>query len=456
MNDPAQRLPTDLGALHALKEARFRRMIELCFAAHPYYRARFAELGLAKRDIGSLSDLARIPTTAKSAYMAAPEAFRLEPDRLAEGDRAGTTLWNIAYTTGTTSGRPSPFFNTTHDQLAIMMQARRCGEAEGWRPGDLVANLVPLPPMPTGGFLVVGRTAEAMGVPIVYGLTGAANPDYPVHRSLDQAIDVLKAAEPTVLFAIPSFLRQFLRRTVERGIAFPRARMIITTGEPVSPGMRDEFLGRLRAFGCPDPQIRQRYSFTEMQGGLVQCCNGATLQNVMPDLYHLETVDPETGRPMPEGEEGALAVTHLDRRGTVFLRYLVGDMAALRLEACPDCGALGERLIARPRRSDALLKVKGMLINPGLIADALTADPDIREFQIAAVKAVADDPDSPDALEIRIEAAPEAQNRLATTVTDTVQRLTYIRPRVRFVPAGSIFDPLANLKAKRVIDERAR
>ena len=445
-----------LQALRELKDARLGRMLALCAAAHPFYRARFARLGFAPGDIRGLDDLARLPITTKTDYMAAPEDFRLCLEDLPTEAAAGATLWNVAFTTGTTSGRPSPFFNTAHDQLAIMQQARRCGMTEGLRTGDVIANLVPLPPMPTGGYLVVGRTAEVMGLPVVYGLTGARNADYPVHRSLDEAIDVLAAADPTVLWGIPSFMRRFMRRLEERGVTLPRARMIITTGEPVSPAMQQEFLASLAAHGCPDPQLRMRYSFTEMQGGLVQCCNGAPLQNVVPELYHLETVDPATGAVLPAGEEGALALTHLDRRGTVFLRYLVGDMAAVRLEACPHCGALGDRLIARPRRSDSLLKVKGQLVNPALIADALTAEPTIREFQIVARKIDAADPDSADVLELRIAADPAAQPDLEARLPALVQRLVYLRPELRFVAAGSIFDPLANLKARRVVDERPR
>ena len=35
------------------------------------------------------------------------------------------------------------------------------------------------------------------------------------------------------------------------------------------------------------------------------------------------------GRRLPDGERGALAITHLDRRGTVLVRYLVGDIVSL-------------------------------------------------------------------------------------------------------------------------------
>lgn len=441
-------------ALARERATRLARMLEVCAAAHPFYRQRFAALGLQAGDIRGLDDLARLPLTAKSDYMAQPESFRLAPAALPGRPLQETTLWNIAYTTGTTSGRPSPFFNTTYDQLNLMLQARGAAEAEGFRPDDVLANLVPLPPMPTGGFLVVARTAEATGIPVVQALTGARNPDQPVHRTIDEAIDLMVATQPTVYWGIPSFLRRFFRRVVERGLTLNRARMIITSGEPVSAAMQEELIGQLRWFGCRDPQLRLRYSFTEMQGGLVQCCNGAALQNVSPDLYLLEVVDPATGTAKPDGESGALVLTHLDRRGTVLLRYLVGDTVSLMLETCPLCGRLGERVVARPSRSDALLKVKGLLINPALVADVLTTDPAIREFQLAVRKQDPVDSDSPDVLEVRIEAQTDDHARLAGTLPDLVQRLVLIRPLVVFAAPGALYDPLRTLKARRVVDER--
>ena len=77
-------------------------------------------------------------------------------------------LWDVAYTTGTTSGRPSPFYNTAHDAYAIWDQARRCNKAEGLTASDHVANLYPLAGFPTGAFLSVIRSAMIAGVPVVH------------------------------------------------------------------------------------------------------------------------------------------------------------------------------------------------------------------------------------------------------------------------------------------------
>ena len=68
-----------------------------------------------------------------------------------------------------------------------------------------------------------------------------------------------------------------------------------------------------------------------------------------------------------------LAVTHLDRRGTVLIRFLVGDTVSLTREPCPHCGRTSERVVGPVVRGGDLVKVKGMLINAGALVAALAA-----------------------------------------------------------------------------------
>ena len=439
-------------ALNELRRRRLRRMVALCGRAHPFYRRRFAEANLIPEAIRELDDLQKIPLTRKEDFMAAPGDFSLDPAWLPELPFEERTMWNVAYTTGTTSGRPSPFFNTTHDQYHVMLQAKACSEAEGLRAGDLIANLYPLSPMPLGGFLCCVRSAEIMGLPVVSALTGGAHPEYPVRRSLDEAIDV--AADATIIWGVPSFVRRFLRRARERGAKLPRARMALTTGEAVSDALREEYMDHLRHFGAKAPQVRARYAATEMQGGLVQCANEAAPHNVVPELYLLEVVDPQTGRRAAEGEEGAIALTHLHRRGTVLLRYLIGDVIALRWERCPLCGRLGERIVSPPRRTGDLLKVRGMLMNPGIVFDLLGRDRAIREFQIRIRKAIPGDADSMDEMVVRVEAEEAERERLGASLPERVREAVMIRPVLEFAAPGAIHDPMRDVKARRLVDER--
>ena len=444
----------DAEKLRGLREERLRRTVELCARAHPFYRRRFADAGLSAGDIRTLDDLEKLPLTRKADYMAAPGDFMLDPAAAPGLPFEERALWNVAYTTGTTNGQPSPFYNTTHDQYHIMLQARVCSEVEGVRRGDVFANLYPLAPVPLGAFLCCVRTAEIMGLPIVSTLTGNPHPDYPVRRNLDEAVEVAASARATIIWGVPSFVRRLLLRARERGVRLPGARMVVAAGEGVSRSLREEYMDHLRHFGAEDPQVRSRYSATEMQGGLVQCCNEASPHNVVPELYLLEVVDPETGKRVAEGEEGWIALTHLHRRGTVFLRYLIGDLIALRTEPCPHCGRLGERIVQAPRRTGELVKVRGTLINPGIVFDLLSADRAIREYQLLVRKEKPGDADSMDELVVRLEAPETERGRLAAEVPAAIQRAVMVRPRVEFAGPGELHDPMKNVKARRFVDER--
>jgi phenylacetate-CoA ligase len=437
--------------LRSVGAARLRRTLTAVAAAHPFYRVRLRELGVAADDVRSLDDLSALPLTRKEDYVSDPEAFRLRPQDLpADCSPEERVLWDIAYTTGTTSGRPSPFYNTAHDAYAIWDQARRCNAAEGLTASDRVANLYPLAGFPTGAFLSVIRSTMIAGLPVVHGLTGSANSEFKVRNSLAEALATVARFRPTVLWGVPSFIRRFLDEACRQGTDFSEVRLVLTSGEPVGETLRATLRSQLARLGAPSIATRARYAFTEMQGGLVQCAEGAAPQNLVPDLYHLEVVEPDTGRSLGDGESGALAITHLHRRGTVLLRYLVGDIVTLSRTPCPICGRAGERVVATPRRTGNLVKCRGMLVNTDVIVDTLSAMAELGEFQLVFADAGA--PNAMERLVIRIER--EEDSGLRYDVIRRVREAVSLRPEIEFVARGAIYDHEQSIKTKRVVDLR--
>ena len=437
--------------LDALRETRLRRTLAAVGAAHPYYRAKFRVLGIDAAGIRSLDDLQRLPPTPKQDYIADPEAFRLVTDDLpADCANEERVLWDVAYTTGTTTGKPSPFYNTAHDAYAIWDQARRCNEAEGLIATDRVANLYPLAGFPTGAFLSVIRSTMIAGLPVVHGLTGAAHSDFKVRNSLGEALDIVERFRPTVLWGVPSFVRRFLDEAVRKSTDFSAVRLVLTSGEPVPQALRTEIKQALARIGAPPVTIHARYAFTEMQGGFVQCAEHAEGQNVTPDLYYLEAIDPDTGRRLPDGEPGMLAITHLHRRGTVMLRYLVGDVVTLSRAPCPLCGRIGERVTATPRRTGNLVKCRGMLVNTDLVAETVSALPGVSEVQIVFRREQG--AGAMDEMLIRIEHGEDVGLRAAAV--DRVRQAVSLRPVVEFVARGALYDHEQSIKTRRVVDLR--
>ena len=433
--------------LDGVLAARLRRTLAAVAAAHPFYRARFRELRIEAGDIRSLGDLAALPLTQKDDFIADPEAFRLRPDDLpADFSAEERVLWDVAYTTGTTSGKPSPFYNTAHDAYAIWDQARRCNEAEGLDAGDRVANLYPLAGFPTGAFLSVIRSGMVVGFSVAHGLTGAANSEFKVRNSLPEAVATIARFRPTVLWGVPSFIRRFLDEAGRRGADLSDVQRIVTSGEPVPAALRAELRQQLSRLGAIVQRRRELAALRRHSRGQF----GVLFE--VP--YCLEVVDPATGRSLPDGESGMLAITHLHRRGTVLLRYLVGDVVTLARAPCPHCGRDGERVVATPRRTGGLVKCRGMLVNTEVILDTLSAMAGLGEFQI--VFAGAERPGAMERLVIRIERDTETDASLRDEVTQRVRAAVSLRPDVEFVARGALYDQERSIKAKRVVDLRAK
>ncbi len=438
-----------LAEIRKVQDALVARQIELCSRGHEYYRRRWAEHGVDPATIRTIDDLERLPLTPKQDLMADPEAFRLHCPDLPLHERA---LWEVNYTTGTTN-EPTPLYVTTHDYLSYLVQARRVAEISGITENDVLANLFPLTPAPMGAFMRSATNAYAAGTAIAGALTGAQFGDFDVHRSLDEAVRMVERHRATVLWGVTSFVRRVIMRASDLSVDFSSVRMCGVTGEASSPEMREDIRQRLRDMGVASPIIFDRYGSTEA-GGLAQCREDGDWHNPAPDAIFHEVVDPDTGRRLPDGERGALAVTHVNRRGTTLIRYLVGDIVSLSHEACPHCGRTGDRVIPPIVRTKDLLKVKGMLINPTALLESLGAVPGIDEFQVVLTRQDLNDPFSMDEMIVRVASPRTDRDDLTSAVTDAAQRAAKIRPQVEFATASDIYDPAKEAKASRLVDRR--
>jgi phenylacetate-CoA ligase len=427
---------------------RLRHMLALCARGHPYYRGRWAAASISIDSIRSLADLEQLPLTPKRDLMADPESFRLQLPDLPLHERI---LWDVGYTTGST-GDPTPVYNTTHDYHAYLFQSRRVAEISGMGSTDVIANLFPLTAAPMGAFIRSATNAYAMGATIFAALPGAPLGNFGVQRPLDDAVTLIESHRATVLWGIPSFVRRVLLRAIERGADFRSVRMCALTGEATTPAFRDELRRCLRILHAAGAIMFDRYGSTEM-GAFSQCREDGEWHNPAPEIQFHEVVDPDTGRRLPDGERGELAVTHLDRRGTVLVRFLVGDVVSITRGACPHCGRHGDRIVGPVLRTKDLVKVKGMLINPAALLDALNALAEIKEVQVLIQRENPADLFSPDALVVRVATDADIDH-IRSQVVACAQAVTQVRPRVEFVKASDLYDPTRDTKAVRFKDER--
>ena len=87
----------------------------------------------------------------------------------------------------------------------------------------------------------------------------------------------------------------------------------------------------------------------------------------------LRLLDPGTGEPLPEGEEGVLVFTTLTKRAMPLIRYWTGDITSLSSDPCA-CGRTLVRMRAIKGRADDMLIIRGVNASAASGADAQLPD----------------------------------------------------------------------------------
>jgi phenylacetate-CoA ligase len=438
--------------IRALQDQRFRHQVALCFKAHPYYQEVFSRLKLTPEDFQTIEDVHKLPITTKQDYLRNPEAFRLTT--LPEFLQEERTMWDVNYTTGTTTGIPAPFFNTTHDFFASAEAFKRFASIVGMTAQDIVINLFPLTPFPhlssrfPSGVMTVGAS-------VVSPLVSIRDPS----RSLDEVVWMIEQHKGTVLGGIPSYVRRVIMRAEELGADFSQVHLVLAVGESFPRGTREDMRQRLLRLGANrhDLTIKSGLGFTEMQGSTAECVELGGSHNPAPDQIYFEVLDEQSHTPLPDGKQGLFTVTHLNRRGTVLLRYAIGDLNAISNEICPDCGRQGPRIVTNTVRTFELVMFNGALINPDVIKEAIATVEGVEEYQIVFTKEQESDPSSSDTLLLRAAVQPADQERVRTALVTTVTGTIQMRPSIEFVGGrNEIFDPNQTFKSTRVVDLRPK
>ncbi len=190
-------------------------------------------------------------------------------------------------------------------------------------------------------------------------------------------------------------------------------------------------------------------------GAFAQCREEGDWHNPTPELQFHEIVDPQTGERLPDEERGALAITHLDKRGTSLNRFIVGDVVSIDRSPCPHCGRTSERIIGPVVRTKDLIKIKGMLVNPDVLLEVLQAMSEIDEFQVIIQKEKLNDPYSMDEMLIRVASSSSNLVALEKNLVQRVRQAATISPKIVFEQAHSIYEAGRETKAVRFVDRRS-
>ena len=83
------------------------------------------------------------------------------------------------------------------------------------------------------------------------------------------------------------------------------------------------------------------YGLSEIIGpGVAQECTHKDGLHIFWDVFYPEIINPDTGKPVEEGEDGELVITTLTKQGIPLLRYRTRDIVSINYERC-SCGRTG-------------------------------------------------------------------------------------------------------------------
>ncbi|MBC7544303.1 MAG: AMP-binding protein [Candidatus Sericytochromatia bacterium] len=344
--DDIERAPAE--ELGSMALSKLQRLVEVAIQGSAFYRRR-----LTGRPIESLADIRLLPVMTK--HDLTPHLPPVSHEGL-----TGPMTGAYVFRSGGTTGDPKFAVYSADEFRRYVELFKRTYYAAGLRPGDRVANLFTCGSL-YASFIFVNRMLEEMGC-LNFPFTTGANADL--------VVDYIQRFNINVMVGFPSWLLEITARLEAAGVK--EIRKIYYGGEHFYPEERRHLQESLGV------QIIASGGYAAVDTGMMgyQCwATSGSVHHVHADHMILEIVHPATHEPLPDGEEGMLLVTNLDRHLAPVIRYEIGDMARILPEPCP-CGRTTP-LFELLRRGDDVLRIGYANVTYGEMLDALGTHPDL-------------------------------------------------------------------------------
>jgi len=332
--------------LEQLQLERLKAKVREVYEKVPFYHRTFEERGISPDDIKTLSDLVKLPLTSKLDFKANyPLGLLAVPME---------RVVRIHSSSGTTD-KPTvaPYTQSDIDTWAEII-ARMLATA-GVTKDDILQNAQGYG-LFTGG-LGFHYGVERLGAAVVPTSTG----------NTKRQLTLLQDLGTTVLACTPSYGIIISDTAKEMGVDLGKTslRLALCGAEPCSERMRKNVEARL---GVP---VMENYGLTEAMGpGVSTECQYQCGMHIPEDHFLVEIIDPESGEPLPYGEEGELVITTLTKEAYPVIRFRTRDITSLNPEPC-QCGRTLVRMSKVTGRTDDMLVVRGVNVFPSQIESVL-------------------------------------------------------------------------------------
>lgn len=416
--------------LQSLQLSRLQKTVEDVYENVPLYKELFDRHGVKPGDINSLEDVVKLPFTTK-VELRDNYPFNMFAVPMKKVVR-------LHASSGTT-GKPTVVGYTRQD-------------IETW--SELVARMV----------TAAGVTDEDVAqVSFGYGLfTGAFGLHYGLEKvgatvvpsstgNTEKQIMLMQDFGTTALIGTPTYALHIAE--VAKGMGIDPKSLGLKYGlfgsEAWTESMRDEIE---RTWGIT---ASDNYGLSEIIGpGVAGECQERQGMHVSEDHFLIEVINPQTGEPVPDGQEGELVITSLTKEALPIIRYRTRDITVANRQTCA-CGRTSARIRKVSGRTDDMLIVSGVNVFPSQIEDVLLKIEGVApHYQIIVTKK-----GYLDALEVQVEMTDDAftgswrdLEALEKRVRARLLAVLSIGPKVKLLEPRSLERSLG--KAKRVIDLR--
>lgn len=417
--------------ISALQLERLKWTLKHAYDNVPHYRKAFDDAGVHPSDFKQLSDLSKFPFTTKQDLRDNYPfgMFAVPRDQISR----------IHASSGTT-GKPTVVGYTAQDISNWADLVARSLWAAGTRPGDIV-HVAYGYGLFTGG-LGAHYGAERLGCSVV-PMSGGQT---------EKQVQLITDFKPDAIMVTPSYFCNILEEMERQGMD-PRdssLRIGVFGAEPWTGQMRADIEARA-ALDAVDI-----YGLSEVMGPGVamECAETKDGPVIWEDHFYPEIINPETGEPVEDGEEGELVFTSLTKEAMPIIRYRTRDLSRL----LPPTARSMRRMGKITGRSDDMLIIRGVNLFPTQVEELVLRIPELAaQYQLIVTRE--GNMDELEILtEIRVEYEHFDQDRrdaLVSRLRQSIKNNIGVSARIRLQDPGQVERTVTG-KARRVVDLRPR
>lgn len=392
--------------------AELAKVVERVWNRVPRYRARMESAGVTPKDIRGLGNISSLPFTEKSDLR---DSY---PTGMLACDRSEVVRFHAS--SGTT-GRPTVVAYTRNDVDLWSESMSRCLTTAGITRNDVIQVAYGYG-LFTGG-LGLHYGGERLGASVIPASGGFS----------ERQLLLMKDLGTTVLACTPSYALKLSEMIEAGGLQDSLSlRVGIFGAEPWSEGLR----GRLEsALGITALDV---YGLSEVMGPGVgmecPCKNGLHIDD---EFFIAEIIDPETGKVLPDGEEGELVLTTLGKEAMPVIRYRTHDITR-RIPGICACGREGARIARIKGRTDDMLIIRGVNVFPSQVEVALSRVPGLSHHYYLEVSEMEGLKELTVISEINEAVSEDALRKLHMETIQSLHSLLGVRVNLRLVEPGAI------------------